>query len=223
MRDLIVGWFSLLAAKTEISGKLILEAGIAETAWLILGILLILAGMKLYRLLSSLLMFGATAIALCVLMGGKADWGAIVTAFTITGCLLSYLAYNWKLTDAVVISGLGAAGVLWGICPVWWVAGIAGVLAAVFTGFFPVAGIAFFTAAAGSALIGARFPHPFLLVLMTIGGTAVQVVLFGRKQKLFEKTMPDKARFWMQQKKMAWTQEKRGRRPWEWIPFFGKK
>ncbi|MGM9566576.1 MAG: hypothetical protein ACI3W6_00120 [Clostridia bacterium] len=208
MRDIIVGWISLFAAKTEIPGKLVLEAGIPEVAWLILGILLILAGMKLYRLLSSLLMFGATAIVLCVLMGGKADWGAIVTAFTITGCLLGYLAYNWKLTDAVVISGLAAAGVLWGICPVWWVAAIAGILAAVFTGFFPVAGVTFFTAAAGSALIGAEFPHPFLLILMTMGGTAVQVVLFGRKQKLFKKTMPDKVRFWMQQKKKTRTQEK---------------
>lgn len=199
-------WLSLFAEKTGIAGKLFLNGQTAAAILVLLGICLMLAGIKVYRLLTSVLLFGATAIALCTCMAGHADWGATVTAFTIIGCLLAFLSYSWKLLDAVIFSALAAAAVLWHFCPLWWAACIAGILAGGLTCLFPLAGITFFTAAAGSCLLMELFPGNFPVIAAAASvcaGTGVQLLLFGRKQKLFITTMPGKVRLWLSRRKAS--------------------
>ena len=199
-------WLSLFAEKTGIAGKLFLNGQTAAAILVLLGICLMLAGIKVYRLLTSVLLFGATAIALCTCMAGHADWGATVTAFTIIGCLLAFLSYSWKLLDAVIFSALAAAAVLWHFCPLWWAACIAGILAGGLTCLFPLAGITFFTAAAGSCLFMELFPGNFPVIAAAASvcaGTGVQLLLFGRKQKLFLSTMPGKVRLWLSRRKAS--------------------
>lgn len=199
-------WLSLFAEKTGIAGKLFLNGQTAAAILVLLGICLMLAGIKVYRLLTSVLLFGATAIALCTCMAGHADWGATVTAFTIIGCLLAFLSYSWKLLDAVIFSALAAAAVLWHFCPLWWAACIAGILAGGLTCLFPLAGITFFTAAAGSCLLMELFPGNFPVIAAAASvcaGTGVQLLLFGRKQKLFLSTMPGKVRLWLSRRKAS--------------------
>lgn len=199
-------WLSLFAEKTGIAGKLFLNGQTAAAILVLLGICLVLAGIKVYRLLTSVLLFGATAIALCTCMAGHADWRATVTAFTIIGCLLAFLSYSWKLLDAVIFSALAAAAVLWHFCPLWWAACIAGILAGGLTCLFPLAGITFFTAAAGSCLLMELFPGNFPVIAAAASvcaGTGVQLLLFGRKQKLFISTMPGKVRLWLSRRKAS--------------------
>lgn len=199
-------WLSLFAEKTGIAGKLFLNAQTAVVILVLLAICLTAAGIKVYRLVTSVLLFGATAIVLCTCMAGNADWRATVTAFTIIGCLLAFLSYSWKLLDAVVFSALAAAAVLWHFCPVWWAACIAGILAGGLTGLFPLAGITFFTAAAGGCLLMELFPGSFPVILAAASacaGTGVQLLLFGRKQKLFTRTMPGKVRLWLSRRKTS--------------------
>ena len=199
-------WLSLFAEKTGIAGKLFLNGQTAAAILVLLGICLMLAGIKVYRLLTSVLLFGATAIALCTCMAGHADWRATVTAFTIIGCLLAFLSYSWKLLDAVIFSALAAAAVLWHFCPLWWAACIAGILAGGLTCLFPLAGITFFTAAAGSCLLMELFPGNFPVIAAAASvcaGTGAQLLLFGRKQKLFLRTMPGKVRLWLSRRKAS--------------------
>ena len=199
-------WLSLFAEKTGIAGKLFLNGQTAAAILVLLGICLMRAGIKVYRLLTSVLLFGATAIALCTCMAGHADWRATVTAFTIIGCLLAFLSYSWKLLDAVIFSALAAAAVLWHFCPLWWAACIAGILAGGLTCLFPLAGITFFTAAAGSCLLMELFPGNFPVIAAAASvcaGTGAQLLLFGRKQKLFLRTMPGKVRLWLSRRKAS--------------------
>ena len=199
-------WLSLFAEKTGIAGKLFLNGQTAAAILVLLGICLMLAGIKVYRLLTSVLLFGATAIALCTCMAGHADWRATVTAFTIIGCLLAFLSYSWKLLDAVIFSALAAAAVLWHFCPLWWAACIAGILAGGLTCLFPLAGITLFTAAAGSCLLMELFPGNFPVIAAAASvcaGTGAQLLLFGRKQKLFLRTMPGKVRLWLSRRKAS--------------------
>ena len=122
-------WLSFFAEKTGLAGKLFLNAQTVAAILVLLGICLVLAGIRVYRLLTSALLFGATAVVICICMAGNADWRATVTAFTIIGCLLAFAAYSWKLLDAVIFSALAAAALLWHGCPLWWAACIAGILA----------------------------------------------------------------------------------------------
>ena len=197
-------WLSLFAEKTGIAGKLLLNAETAAVIAAVLGICLVLAGIQVYRLLTSVLLFSATAIVLCTCMAGIAGWPTIVTAFTIIGCLLAYLAHSWKLLDAVIFSALAAAALLWHFYPIWWAACIAGILAAGLTWLFPLAGITFFTAAAGSCLLLELFPENITAIpAAACAGMGLQLLLFGRKQKLFISTMPGKVRLWLSQKKIS--------------------
>ena len=199
-------WLSLFAEKTGIAGKLFLDAQTVASILVLLGICLVLAGIRVYRLLTSALLFGATAVVICICMAGNADWRATVTAFTIIGCLLAFAAYSWKLLDAVIFSALAAAALLWHGCPLWWAACIAGILAGGLTCLFPLAGITFFTAAAGSCLLMELFPGNFPVIAAAASvcaGTGAQLLLFGRKQKLFLRTMPGKVRLWLSRRKAS--------------------
>ena len=69
-------------------------------------------------------------------MNGKTGWGTIVTAFTILGCLMGYMAFKWKTADSMLLSAMTAAAVVWMCYPFWWVAVIFAAGAAVAAAFF---------------------------------------------------------------------------------------
>lgn len=209
MSYLICSFFSLFAKATRLSGKLTASGINLTILLLILGIFLILLGIKLYRLLNCVSIFCTTAILLCTLMGGKYDWGAVVTAFTVIGCLLGAMMYGWKLFGAVAFSALAAAGIAWSVYPVWWVPCIAAGTAGLFTALFPLAGITFFTSFAGGVLLKEQFPaavsYP-ALALITASGTAFQLLLFGKKQTLFTQIMPARLSVWLRKRKSGGAQ-----------------
>ena len=101
-----------------------------------LGILLVFAGAKVYRLIISFIMFWGVTIVLCTVMNGKTGWGTIVTAFTILGCLMGYMAFKWNTAGSMILSAMTAAAVVWMCYPFWWAAVIFAAGAAVAAAFF---------------------------------------------------------------------------------------
>ena len=112
MSELILKGTDLFMKKTGSADKLHICGNAERMLFLIIGILLVFAGAKVYRLIVSFIMFWGVTIALCTVMDGKTGWGTIVTAFTILGCLMGYIAFKWKTADSMILSAMTAAAVI---------------------------------------------------------------------------------------------------------------
>ena len=181
MRELILKGFDLFLDKTHSAGKLSISPEITETVFLVLGFLLVFAGAKLYRLVISLVMFIGVTLLFCTLLDGRAGWGTIVTAFTILGCLLGFMAFSWKTADSILFAGMAAAAAAWLWHPSLWAPLVFGVAAAAAAGFFPLEGaILAATAAGGILLLEAGVNYAALFAAC---GFLLQVLLFERKSE----------------------------------------
>lgn len=181
MRELILKGFDLFLDKTHSAGKLSISPEITETVFLVLGFLLIFAGAKLYRLVISLVMFIGVTLLFCTLLDGRAGWGTIVTAFTILGCLLGFMAFSWKTADSILFAGMAAAAAAWLWHPSLWAPLVFGVAAAAAAGFFPLEGAILAATAAGGILLweaGVNYA-----ALFAACGFLLQVLLFERKSE----------------------------------------
>lgn len=69
-------------------------------------------GVRIYRGAWSALVFLSVTLSLTLFLRGKADWGTIVTAFTVLGMILSVLAFHWKRLAAFILSGILAGSVV---------------------------------------------------------------------------------------------------------------
>lgn len=175
MSELILKGIYLFMKKTGSADKLPISGNTERMLFLLLGILLVFAGAKVYRLIVSFIMFWGVTIVLCTVMNGKTGWGTIVTAFTILGCLMGYMAFNWKTADSMILSAMTAAAVVWMCYPFWWIAVIFA------AAFFPLEGAILSSVAAGMFLLhetGVRY-----VVLLTVCGLLLQIVLFERKSE----------------------------------------
>ena len=182
MSELILKGTDLFMKKTGSADNLHISGNTERMLFLIiLGILLVFAGAKMYRLIVSFIMFWGVTIVLCTVMNGKTGWGTIVTAFTILGCLMGYMAFKWKTADSMILSAMTAAAVVWMCYPFWWAAVIFAAGAAAAAAFFPLEGAILSSVAAGMFLLhemGVRY-----VVLLTVCGLLLQIVLFERKSE----------------------------------------
>ena len=181
MLELIRKGTDLFMEKTGSADRLHISGDTERMLFLILGILLVFAGAKVYRLIVSFIMFWAVTIALCTVMNGKTDWGTIVTAFTILGCLMGYMAFKWDTADSMILSAMTAAAVVWMCYPRWWAAAISAAGVAAAAAFFPLEGAILSSVAVGMFLLhetGVRY-----VVLLTVCGLLLQIILFERKSE----------------------------------------
>ena len=181
MSELILKGMDLFMGKTGITDSLSISGNTERILFLLLGILLVFAGAKVYRLIVSFIMFWGVTIVLCTVMNGRAGWGTIVTAFTILGCLMGYMAFNWKTADSMILSAMTAAAVVWMYYPFWWAAVIFAAGAAAAAGFFPLEGAILSSVVAGMFLLheaGVGY-----VALLTVCGLLLQIVLFERKSE----------------------------------------
>ena len=114
MSELILKGTDLFMKKTGSADNLHISGNTERMLFLILGILLVFAGAKVYRLIVSFIMFWGVTIVLCTVMNGKTGWGTIVTAFTILGCLMGYMAFKWKTADSMILSAMDVLSILVG-------------------------------------------------------------------------------------------------------------
>lgn len=180
MSELILKGTDLFMKKTGSADKLHISGNTERILFLIIGILLVFAGAKVYRLIASFIMFWAVTIALCTVMNGKSDWGTIVTAFTILGCLMGYMAFKWDTADSMILSAMTAAAVVWMCYPLWWVAVISAV------GVAAAAAFSLWRAILSSVAVGMFLLHETgvrYVVLLTVCGLLLQIILFERKSE----------------------------------------
>ena len=181
MSELILRGFDIFLDKTHSAGKLSISPEIVETVFLVLGFLLVFAGAKLYRVVISLVMFIGITLLFCTLLDGRAGWGTIVTAFTILGCLLGFMAFSWKTADSILFAGMTAAAAAWLWQQSLWAPLVFGVAAAATAGFFPLEGAILAATAAGGILLweaGVNYA-----ALFAACGFLLQVLLFERKSE----------------------------------------
>lgn len=184
MSGLIFQWVEMFEDKTGIIGKIAWNMTDVAFCLLVLGILLVLVGAKIYCFLVSLMVFSGVTVVTCILLEGRLDWGNTVTAFTLIGCMLGLLAFKWKKFNAVVLSGLMATCIMWLAYPAIWIAVCAGILAAIAAIYCPTAMIIIYTTVTGTVLIAENLPigfKPYMLIAAGAIGLMVQFVLFGRK------------------------------------------
>lgn len=181
MLELILKGTDLFMKKTGSVDNFHISENTEIMLFLIIGILLVFTGAKVYRLIVSFIMFWGVTIVLCTVMNGKTGWGTIVTAFTILGCLMGYMAFKWKTVDSMILSAMTVAAVVWMCYPFWWVAGIFVAGAAVVAAFFPLEGAILSSVAVGMCLLyetGVRYA-----ALLAVCGFLFQIVLFERKSE----------------------------------------
>ena len=181
MLELIRKGMNLFMEKTGSADKLYISGNTERMLFLILGILLVFAGAKVYRLIVSFIMFWGVTIALCTVMNGKTGWGTIVTAFTILGCLIGYMAFKWDTADSMILSAMTVAAVVWMCYPHWWAAAISAAGVAAAAAFFPLEGAIISSVAVGMCLLyetGVRY-----VVFLVVCGLLFQIVLFERKSE----------------------------------------
>ena len=153
------------------------DADTAKVAFLILGILLLLFGSRIYTLFTSFIVFGGVSIAICTLMYGNADRRATVTTFVLVGCLLAFSAYKWKKFDAVIVTAMASAGVAYIFGAPMGVIILSAINFGLLAGFRPRAGAIVSTTVIGGFLVweyGIKFVAVFIIC-----GLLFQLIWYG--------------------------------------------
>lgn len=181
-----------------------------ETAalWVLaaLGLLLCLAGIRVYRACCAGLLFLLTAALTCVLLRDRAAWREVVTCFSVLGVTLSFLALFWNRLDACLICAAigGCAG--WLLTEGMWGAMLLGLTCLILTLTFPVETLRILTAAMGSRILweaaavgGWELPWPVMIPTAALGYLVQR--LSSRRQMLFKKARPDWVTYWWEERK----------------------
>lgn len=223
MSEAFLKGFSVFAEKTRIAGKMCPRETDIRLALAAVGVLLVLFGIGIYRLLTAALLFGVSAAVLVGVLDGKIGWGAVVTAFVLIGCLLACFSFQWKTADAMAIGAMVLAYVGWSVYPTWWTVLVGAAFGSLVTGLFPLYGVTAFCAAMGTillmeqAIFFQKIPGTQTLLWIPaviahcvgFAGFCFQLFVLGRKQKLFKKTMPDRVRYLLERNRTVKTGEKK--------------
>ena len=223
MSEAFLKGVAVFAEKTGIGGKICPRETDIRIALTAVGVLLVLFGIGIYRLLTAVLLFGVLAAVLVSVLDGKIGWGAVVTAFVLIGCLFACFSFLWKTADAMVIGAMVLAYVGWSVYPAWWTVLIGAAVGFLVTGLFPLYGVTAFCAAMGTILLMEQaiffqkipgtptLPWIPAVIVHCFGfaGFCFQLFVLGRKQKLFKKTMPDRIRYLLERNRAVKTGEKK--------------
>lgn len=152
MIELLSEWFALFAAETGILGEIRQYQELGVLLLGILAFLLCFLGIRSYHFVIAVWMYIVVILLSCFLFRDKMNWGAVVTFFSITGFVMAFLAYQWKLTGAVLTASL-----------------IAGVFA--FLAGLPLFGVAVCVLLGSMATI--RFPGPGVCLATSVFGGVI--------------------------------------------------
>ena len=187
---------------TGLTGKLSLDMLGDARLYLVLGVAFLLLGIRLYRGLVSFGVFLGVAAAMTLWLRGKAGWQQTVTAFVLLGLLVSAMAFSFKTLDAALLCCFVTAVPLYTLGIPWWGSGLLGLLFGVAAWFFPLAGVLWGSVMLGGLLLSGTGLVPGWLCWLAIPvGIGVQYALFGKKQKLFTKCIPDRLKDRLEQRK----------------------
>lgn len=194
MTELIKEMFEYFGTKTGILGDVRQYRELWMALLIVWGTAFCFLGVKSYRIVFSVMTFMAAALAICRLMGNIANWGEIVTAFSIIGFLMAFMAYGWTYVGACIMSGLiaGMTAVMFGADIRF--ALIAGILFLAAAYFFPFPAIIISTVWFGSAVLNESGVVPWLgspVSFMLLCGLGLVFQCFlGRRTGGFERKYP---------------------------------
>lgn len=194
MTELIKIIFEYFGTKTGVLGEVRQYEGLWMILLILCGIAFCFYGLKSYHIVFSLVTFMTVTLIICKLMGNIANWGEIVTAFSIIGFLMAFMAYGWTYVGACIMTGLiaGMTAVMFGAD--FMPAVIVGLLSLAVAYFFPLPAVIVSTVWFGSVILNESGVVSWLgstasLILLCICGLMVQVLL-GRKIEGFERKWP---------------------------------
>lgn len=190
------------AELTGLTGKLSLDMLGDYRLYLVLGVAFLVLGIRLYRGLVSFGVFLGVAAAMTLWLRGKAGWQQTVTAFVLLGLLVSAMFFSLKTLDAALLCCFVTAVPLYTLGLPWWGSGLLGLLFGAAAWFFPLAGVLWGSATLGVLLLSGTGLLPGWLCWLAIPvGIGAQYVLFGKRQKLFTKCIPDRLKDRLEQRK----------------------
>lgn len=179
---------ALFAALTE-RPELLPEDALFCAILLGLGVLLCLFGCRAYRGFFAVLSYIAVAVLWCVTQKGQLAWGTIVAGFSVTGCVLAFLAFRRKMLGAVLLSALLSGVVAYVFYPDLRVALGVGAVVLLLAYGLPVYSICITTAGFGALLLweaagflwfGDTIPI-YAAVLAALVGAALQLLICSRR------------------------------------------
>lgn len=185
MIELLSEWFALFAAETGILGEI---RQYQELGILLLGglaVLLCFLGIRSYHFVIALWMYIVVILLSCFLFRDKMNWGAVVTFFSVTGFVMAFLAYQWKLTGAVLTTAL-IVGVFASFAGLSLFATIFCVLLGGVAAIrFPGPGVCLSTSVFGGVILSELVPvtggiHIAVYIFSIASGLALQLFLAGK-------------------------------------------
>lgn len=208
MTAIINMWFEIFASYTGILGEIRQYQDSGIWILLLLGCTICLFGFKIYRGLFSVIVFMLIALGSSMLLGGRMDWGSVVTLFAVGGIALAVLGYGWKRLGGVIVCAVSGALMANTFSTSLWVMGLAALILGGLVLVFPVITICFTTAVYGSWLfldvlylmLGKDTGYGIWVVLLAAAGCLLQLYM-NRKQKLFSKVCPDRLRYALEKRR----------------------
>ncbi len=191
---------SRLAYQTGISGNLWAYQKYTVPLLLITGVIFLLFGTRLFRMIFSVVTFIMVLLLSSWLLSPHMSWGSTVTFFAIFGTTLGFLAYFWPWLSACTLCGLIASAFCWLFIPAVWAVICSAALAVLFTKAFPVLSVSVCTAAFGSSLLGSVWQiSGWRLGMLFLAGIFIQLLL-ARGQNDFPRVCPQKMEDWINKK-----------------------
>lgn len=207
MRELVKELFFLFSMETGILGMVKENQEFLAINLLTLGTIALFFGFRIYRVVSSVLVFMAVTIVSIVVMKDITDWGSIVTTFAVLSPVIAFFSYRWYKLDGLIICSLIGMGIGWIYTGSIIVSIVIGVLLAFSMFYFPVITLSFMTSLWG-VLIVKDFQLNISLIddggtivsfALVITGFAVQM-LMNKNQKIFDKPYPHRVGNWLEKR-----------------------
>lgn len=179
--------FTYFFTNLYIFDKLTVYSKYLPVIFITLGVLLAFLGLKIYKVLFSLIIFMTCALLFNFLLKGFVVWPSIVTAFVIVGSGLGFLGLKFNKLGVVVVSGLLAYLLFDGVFNTFIVSIIITLITLITAYYFPLITVIFITSLSGSVLIYESLNLNYLLLGVIFTSSIIFQAIISRGQKDFVK------------------------------------
>ena len=194
MYELIHSQFEQFAYVSGIIGLVRENMDSISKGMILLGILLCVFGIFIFRYVSAVITFFLVAGGIIVVGSGRASWGTVVTAFAVAGVFLAYYIWSMNYVPAMVFSLSPIALYLVNAKSVWETIGyIVLMIGCVFVVYgFPVESMCISSTVVGILLLKDLLvlDFPWIWIIVAALGIVLQLML-SKKQSLFDKRYPE--------------------------------
>lgn len=160
----------------------------------VLAIIGVVIGCRVYRVYFAVIMFMAVAVLSCFILTNNSSWGYVVTWFAVLGSVFAFFAYKWVHLGATVIATMVSAAIAYIYTNNIIVLAVVGIIAIIFTIYFPLISSCLFTTLWGSFVATEMYlkeANIAIIIAITVIGFLLQMFI-SKKQTYFKKPYPPK-------------------------------